>query len=648
MKSRKFSNLFKKLKKTNPLLKYIFLISTILYLISIGLLIYSLILLEGIETLIRVIIIIITILYFFMYLIIGLALLISKKNKTLIITIILTVIFSGINIFAYYYIDKTYNIVSEISKEKIIYTTNLIKLRDNDNEIKNVGLISKEDDIEGYILPQEYMVINDKKYKITYYNDYIELLNSLYNKTEDAIFITANYILKYSEIDAFTNISTETVIIDSYSKKMDNQDSVISTNKDITEPFTILLLGVDSEYDGLNNNAAFNGDSIMMITFNPKTLSATVFSIPRDTYVPIACNNNKSNKINSAAGYGTKCVIDTIQNLTDIEIDYYVKINFKGVVALVDSLGGVNLNVDKPDFKKNLSVDCKGMICEQNSNREFGDNLVYIEPGENKTLNGEQALAYARNRHQWAMSDFKRIEHQQAVVTAIVNRVKTIRDINTLYKVLNAVTNNIDTNMSTKQILNLYNVGKNVLLNSNFEDNEFINIQRTYLTGYDLTLYQNGYSMYTYQYYEESLEEIINAMKENLELINPKLIKTFSFSVKEPYEIAVIGKKYSSIKRNETLPNFVDKNISYLETWASERNISVNKNYIESNSCIEGSILKQNIHSETLVSSITTLNVDVCRNVHIEPSQPQTSNETESQENTQNNEIDNIIQDILN
>ena len=127
-----------------------------------------------------------------------------------------------------------------------------------------------------------------------------------------------------------------------------------------------------------------------------------------------------------------------------------------------------------------------------------------------------------------------------------------------------------------------------------------------------------------------------------------KLIKTFSFSVKEPYEIAVIGKKYSSIKRNETLPNFVDKNISYLETWASERNISVNKNYIESNSCIEGSILKQNIHSETLVSSITTLNVDVCRNIHIEPSQPQASNETESQENTQNNEIDNVIQDILN
>ena len=118
----------------------------------------------------------------------------------------------------------------------------------------------------------------------------------------------------------------------------------------------MLLLGVDSEYDGLANNAAFNGDSIMLLTFNPKTLSATVFSIPRDTYVPIACNNNKQNKINSAAAYGTKCMINTIENLTDITIDYFVKINFKGVVNLVDALDGIDVNIDEPDFKKNGSV----------------------------------------------------------------------------------------------------------------------------------------------------------------------------------------------------------------------------------------------------------------------------------------------------
>ena len=575
--------------------------------------------------------------------------------------LILNILFASINVFAYYYINKTYNVLTEITKEKIIYTTSLIKLNSNENDIKNVGFLSNENDIEGHILPQEYIANNGLKYKITYYEDNIELLNALYDKKEDAVFITDNYAIKYSDIDKFENINSETTIIDSYSKKMDNQDTVVSTNKDITEPFTILLLGVDSKYDGLENNAAFNGDSIMLITFNPKTLSATVFSIPRDTYVPIACNNNKSYKINSASGYGTKCMIDTIQNLVGIPIDYYVKINFKGVVSLVEALGGITVDVEKPDYNKNWGHDCKKMVCEQNSSRNWDEDTVYVPVGENIKLNGEQALAYSRNRHQWAASDFKRIEHQQAVVTAIANKAKSIRDINTLYKVLNAVANNIDTNMETKQILNFYNVVKNALLNNNFGDDEFINIQRTYLTGYDLTLYLNGASTYTYQYYEESLNEIITAMKENLEIIKPELIKEFNFSINEPYSVPVIGKNYYSVKRNETLPNFKDKSIQYVKSWVEERNITLETTYTDSNSCVNDSIISQSVHNGTLVSTITNLSVNVCRNIHIEDVKPNeqtnntnnTTNEEnqsieEEQTSNENENIDNPIEDMVN
>ena len=513
-KKSNIKNLFKKLKKTNKIYRISFYILFILYLISIILFSYSLILLGNIETLFRIILIIFLYLNLILFLFIGLVLLILKKHIILTILLVLTTIFTGVNSFGYYYINKTYKIVDNISKDKIIYTTNLISL-DKDIEIKTIGLIKDEEDIEGYILPQEYMANKGMKVKITEYDSYEKLLDALYNKEVDAIFIDGNYVLKYNNIEKYTNIANETFIIDSYSKQMKNQDTVASTNKSVTEPFTVLLLGVDSEYDGLSNNAAFNGDSIMLITFNPKTLSATIFSIPRDTYVPIACNNNKSNKINSAAGYGTKCMIDTIQNLIDINIDYYVKINFKGVVSLVDALGGVTLDIDKPDFRKNGNINCGDKICEQDSNRSFGENLIYITPGPNQTINGEQALAYSRNRHQFASSDFKRIEHQQAVVTAIANKTKTIRSIDTFYKLLNAVSNNIDTNMSTKEILNFYNVGKNILLNNNFDDNNFINIQKTYLNGYDLTIYQNGYDMYTFQYYENSLKEIVKAMKES-------------------------------------------------------------------------------------------------------------------------------------
>ena len=672
MKKRKFSNLFKKLKKTNPFFKYMFFISCIVYIISIVLLIYSIVLLESIETLIRIFIIFTLFLYFFIFLVAGLALLISKKHKSLMIFAIITLIFSIVNSFIYYYINKTYRIVNDISKEKIIYTTNLIKLKENITDIEKVGLISNESDIEGYILPQEYIALNDLKYEIIKYDSDLELINALYKKEVDAIFITANYIIKYSETEEYKNISEVVKVVDTYSKQMNNQDTVESTNKNITEPFTVLLLGVDSEYDGLKNNAAFNGDTIMMVTFNPKTLSATVFSIPRDTYVPIACNNNKSNKINSASGYGTKCMIDTVQNLTGITIDYYVKINFKGVVALVEALGGITVDTEKPDFSKNWGHDCKGMICEQNSSRNWDQDTVYVPVGENQILNGEQALAYSRNRHQWATSDFKRIEHQQAVVTAIVNKAKSIRDINTFYKVLNAVADNLDTNMSTKQMLNFYNVGKNILTSNNFIDNEFINIQKTNLAGYDLSVYIGKSRVYTYQYYEESLEEIVKAMKENLELTEPELIKTFNFSVNEEYIVPVIGKTYNAVKRNEALPDFTDKSIQYLEDWASSRNLSIKINIVNSNSCVHNSIISQDLHSGTLVSSITTLKVDVCKNITIDDIQNDyvdssnegnelneddntleitiESEETQESTNTTTEEdsIDEVIEDIVN
>mgnify|MGYP003571377534 CR=1 FL=1 len=260
MKKRKFSNLFKKLKRTNSFLKYTFFISVLLYLVSIILLTRGFVLLEGIETLIRIFVIITLYLYFFVYLVFGLALLISKKHKGLLIFSIITLLFSICNTFIYHYINKTYNIVDDISKDKIIYTTNLIKLKENNEEIITVGLISNENDIEGFVLPQEYMATNNLKYKIESFDTDLDLLSALYKKEVDAIFITANYVVKYADTEDFEDIGEKTIVIDTYSKKMDNQDTALASDKDITEPFSVLLLGVDSKYDGLENNAAFNGE----------------------------------------------------------------------------------------------------------------------------------------------------------------------------------------------------------------------------------------------------------------------------------------------------------------------------------------------------------------------------------------------------
>lgn len=597
-------SIIRKFKKLNVKYKVMFWIFGLLCLSSVVFMIQSLLLLKNIETVLRILIIIFLIISFVGYIFLSIIFLFSKKYKKYIINSVIISILSIGFIILSIYINKTYNIVDNMNKRMITYSTSLVVMKDT--EFKNdkdfvVGMISDESNIEGNVLANK--LIDKKKLDkidIKYYDDNLEMLNDLYNGSIKGILISSNYVLSYQGYENYVNIKTDTKVVYTYREKMKNQDIKLGSNKSLTEPFTILLLGVDSEIDGLDQNTVFNGDTMMLITFNPKTLNTTIFSIPRDTYVPISCNGKRSNKINSSAIGGATCVINTIQDLIGIDIDYYVKINFKGVVDLVEALKGIEVDVP---------VD----FCEQDSNRMY-ENEICLSKGL-QTLNGEQALALSRHRHSLPLGDFQRVQHQQLVVEAMAKKVKTIRSVNMFYDVLNAVSKNIETNVSTDEMLNLYNVGKKMM----FENGASLNIEKTYLTGYDLTMLIPGLgNVYTFQYYPESLNEIIKAMKVNLGLEEPELVKTFNFSVNYEFEVPVIGKQYYSVKRNEALPNFIGSNINYLNTWASSRNISVNVNYITEgmsgyDESKNGIIVSQNIEKGTLVSSISSITVGVVK-----------------------------------
>ena len=634
-----------KFKKLNLFYKILFIITSIFFLFSIIFLTKSLLLLKNIETVIRTIFIILLYPLFLIYLFISTILLFSKKNKLYIINTIFILIISLAFTIVSIYINKTYNIVDSMVSNKITYSSSLITLKDTkfkNNKDFIVGMINDENDIEGNILANKLIdKKNIDKITIEYYSNYLEMLMDLYNKEINGIFIGSGYVINYSSYDNYKNIGKETKIIYSYKEDMKNEETKLTSNKSLTDPFTILLLGVDSTIDGLNSSAAFNGDTIMLVTFNPNTLNATIFSIPRDTYVPISCNNNNSNKINSSAAGGISCVINTVEHLIDINIDYFVKINFKGVVDLVDALDGIN-------------VDVPIKFCEQNSDRQFGKNEICLNKGL-QTLNGEEALALARHRHSLATGDFQRIQHQQLLVEATLNKAKTIRSVDKFYEVLEAISKNIETNINTEEMLNLYNVGKKIL----FDNNASLNIEKAYLTGYDLTMYIPGLgNVYTFQYYEQSLKEIIDSMKVNLELKKPTLIKNFNFSINKPYETTVIGKKYYDEEKIEVLPNFVNGTLDSLKEWANSRNITININYIVEN--MDGYdvnknniIIEQDIIYGTLVSKINEITVKVIK--------ASINNNTNNQENNNsdetNNEIDNDsneeipnnpIDDILN
>ncbi len=600
--------LFRKLKRSNKFLLTLFIITFGLYIIGYTLFIKNLLSLSGIETGIRVFFIIFFLLWLIFYLFLSLIKLIKRNYKALIITTIISLLFSIVFYVSSFYIDLIYDKMGNLTESNTtIYTTYLINFNDDEfNEDKILGMVDDKESIEGYILANKLIKKEKLKNKVIKYAGFTELLSAFYNKEVDAIFVSSNYKTLFGS-DAYPNIGDETNILYKFSEKRKNEDKRIVSNKELTEPFTLLVMGVDSEANGLNANAAFNGDTLIYMTFNPKTLTASMFSIPRDTYVPIACRNNAYSKINSSAAYGTNCVINTVENLTGIKVDYYVKVNFKAVVELVEAVKGIEVMVEEPDFQRNSGVDCKGMVCEQNSNRDWGNNTVYIKPGWQK-LNGEQALAYARCRHLYIESDLARNRHQQEIITALAKKALKIRSQKEFENILDAVSNNIATNMSMKEILSSYDILKSMITNS-LKGEEMVNIKKSYLEVYSLPVNLGRSITSALGHYPGSLDDITKMMRTNLGKEEPTLAKTFTYDINTPYQEKVYGKGITTGEKLQLLPSFVGQNVSVAREYASRNNFSL---------IVNGSgdiITTQSLASGTLVKNIKSLTVSTVSNI---------------------------------
>lgn len=642
--------LMNKIKKANKAFLTIYLITFIIYAVTYVLLAKNLINLTGIETVIRFIVIMIFGIWLIAYFLWNLINLILKRHITIAITTALTVIFIVIFSFVNYYINVIYTGIDNLAEsEYVTYTSNLVVLNGTEiNSDSKLGMIDSTDDVEGNELAKELIKENNlDSNEVISYSSYYEMIYDLLNKEVDGIFLSSNYRTIFSGED-FAGLEN-TVIALKYSKKMKNKDTNIVSNKSLTEPFTLLLLGVDSTGGGIDASSSFNGDTLMIITFNPKTLNATMFSIPRDTYVPIACNNNRYAKINSAAAYGTNCVIDTVEQFTDIDIDYYVKINFQGVVDLVEALDGIDVDVEPPTYKAFYNA-YNGRVCEQDSLRQFGDHLVCMDTGM-QHLNGEQALAYARCRHAYLLSDIARNKHQQQLIEAIAKKIASPSNINRIEELLNAVTTNLATNMSKNQILSFYEVIKNMISKS-FNDGDFVSIQKTYLEWYGLQVKLSNNGSYTSAvgYYNDSLKAIINLMKANLGLEEKQMVKTFSFDANEEYTTKVTGQGITTGGKLEVVPSFIGAAVSTAEEWATSHNINLRKEFVDSSSpnynasIAAGLIGSQSISQGILVNNVTELTVYINEASTANPNTGDNNNNNDNQNNgnsNQNNGNDN-------
>ena len=578
-----------------------------------GLFIYYLLNLTGIENLSRIIF---SIAFPLLVLMLFIANFKAAKNNKKIKYLFLLLISLGIiavNSFGFYTINKVLSTLKTVSRNEEVVSISLVTLKSNNVKISDIksedkiASISKDVSESAIEVIEDFKKQNNMKNEIVEYDEYLAIADALYNGKVKYAFLPTDFASIFASSDEFSDITEKVVSLKDYSKTKTQEETV---QKKVDEPFTILFMGVDTL------TSSYNADTLLVVTFNPNTLSATMLSIPRDTYTTIPCSGKK-HKINSSGWSGDKCVVRTVSSYLDVNIDYYAKMNFTGVVELVNLLGGVE-------------VDVPYTFCEQDSKRRFGSHMIFVEHGL-QTLNGEQALALTRNRHYWSgkcpkkyttegnRSDFTRGQNQQLVLKAMLNKMKSIDNIDTVYKMLDSLGDNMVTNMSTDTMLSLYNVGKDILVKTNAQDRDIskvINIQKLKFTSTTKTIKIGNLNLSTVINYDESVEKVSETMKINLGLKDPKVVKTFEFDVNNSYEETIIGTKLyggGDASNIVLLPDFVGKNITYVENWAQSNGLLLKTEHKEvtDGQYEDGEVIEQGTKPKTDISTIKSLSIVV-------------------------------------
>lgn len=347
------------------------------------------------------------------------------------------------------------------------------------------------------------------------YTSYIDAFEAFQNGQVDAIILDAQALESIQDI--YPEFESQTKSVATFKKIVQLESSNIDVSK---EPFTVLINGVDIRSGNLNQAA--NADVIMLATFNPQTMKLSLNSIPRDTYLYVTCRGF-SDKITHSGVGGVQCTIDSLEQALDINIDYYIKVNFFAVVDLVDALGGIEVDVPF-SFTEQDEHDTKGAI--------------HLEEGL-QTLNGSEALALCRHRKTLPRGDIDRGLNQQLVIEAILKKVASSSSVLSVDKLLNVVGDNVQTNMPTSQMYGLFRMLTNLGSSSKYGNLSALSIQMETIDG-EGAMFPPEYtsqSLYFYLPYQYSLENTTRDINRILGLEKyPVPTNTFAFNANVAYE----------------------------------------------------------------------------------------------------------------
>lgn len=354
------------------------------------------------------------------------------KKKFKVTSLVFSIILMIIYIAAGYYMYYAMNFMDNIKKiDKETETFYVLALKDSkyekieDLKDKDIYILKSKDST--YQKAQEKLIkkVGSNLIDLESSNDLIEKLDE-----DEAIFISKSLYELLSEKQF--NIDERTKVL--YKINVEKESKNITKKVDVfEETFNIYISGIDTS--GNISNVA-RSDVNMVMTVNPKTHKILLTSIPRDYYVTLHSSGGKD-KLTHSGMYGINESVQTIEDLLNIDINYYFRVNFTTVIDIVDVIGGINVNSDY-------------------SFRTHGMGVKYNFVQGNNYLDGKKALAFSRERKSFKDGDRQRVKNQQKVLSAILSKITSSQTILTRYSdILTTVQRSFQTNLEQDDIKKL-------------------------------------------------------------------------------------------------------------------------------------------------------------------------------------------------
>lgn len=354
------------------------------------------------------------------------------KSKIKLVVIILFLIIDLILGIGSKYLDDTIDFVGTFGENQEQSEGYYVKVLDkssnegiNDLSGRVIGVYSSANNMNASSKLSEVI-----SYEIKEYEDIEIMFIELMSESIDAVLVNDSILsLLEGELEHI-DVSLKDVYNFSITIK---EVDIVKTVDVSTKKFNIYVAGGDS-YGSIKK--VTNTDVNMVISVDPVNHKLLLTSIPRDYYVNFpGQGENAYDKLTHAGYYGINESVLTVEKLLDIDINYYIKVNFSTVEGVIDAIGGVDVKVDKAFTTSNGKYTFKKGV---------------------NHMNGAEALRFARERKVFTYGDVERVKNQQKVLSAIIDKVTSSTALITSYsKILDSVSKNFATNMKSEDISKL-------------------------------------------------------------------------------------------------------------------------------------------------------------------------------------------------